>query len=56
MCKMKQIFRFAPVLSVRVPSRLFAVQVKGRPVVEVQENIRMIEVPDEKPKELVKKT
>jgi hypothetical protein len=53
---MNKFFRFARVLAVRVPSRLFAVQVKGRPVLEVQENIRMIEVPDEKPKDLVKKT
>lgn len=53
---MNKFVRFARVLAVRVPSRLFAVQVKGRPVLEVQENIRMIEVPDEKPKDLVKKT
>ena len=53
---MNKFFRFARVLAVRVPSRLFALQVKGRPVLEVQENIRMIEVPDEKPKDLVKKT
>ena len=53
---MNKFVRFARVLAVRVPSRLFALQVKGRPVLEVQENIRMIEVPDEKPKDLVKKT
>jgi len=48
---MNRFVRFARVLAVRVPSRLFAVQAKGRPVLEVQENIRMIEIPDEKPKD-----
>jgi len=48
---MYRFVRFARVLAVRVPGRSFAVQAKGRPVLEVQENIRMIEIPDEKPKD-----